>query len=127
MTDTVVRASRFPFVETVARVKDAISRSGAKLFAEIDQAAAAASVGLTLRPTTLLIFGNPKAGTALMEAVPLIALDLPLRIVIWEDAAVVSVAYTPAAAIARRYESSGNAAIVAAIDGALSEIVSAVL
>ena len=58
---------------------------GMKIFARIDQAAEAASAGMTLRPTILLLFGNPKAGTPLMEQFPSIAIDLPLKALIWES------------------------------------------
>ena len=57
------------------------------LFAMIDHSGEAEKVGLTMRPTKLLIFGNPKGGTPLMQAAPTIAIDLPLKILVWEDAA----------------------------------------
>ncbi len=65
--------------ETLAKLTDLIHAKGMKLFAVIDQSAEAREVGLELRPTTLAIFGNPTAGTAVMEAAPLAALDLPLE------------------------------------------------
>jgi uncharacterized protein (DUF302 family) len=82
------------FATTVARLKDALAARGIRVFADIDQADAAQSAGMNLRPTRLLLFGNPKAGTPVMEADPLAALELPLRAVVWEDSAdVVHVAY----------------------------------
>jgi len=77
--------------------------AGNTIFATIDQAAAAESAGLSLRPTTLLVFGNPKGGTPLMEAAPLVGLDLPLKLLVWEDDRGVHVAYTPMSEIAQRY------------------------
>lgn len=80
-------ASRHDFQTTVIRLKDALAASGITLFADIDQAAAAREAGMALRPTRLFLFGNPKAGTPVMVANPLAALELPLRAVIWEDEA----------------------------------------
>ena len=77
--------SRHDFQTTVIRLKDALAASGITLFADIDQAAAAREAGMALRPTRLFLFGNPKAGTPVMVANPLAALELPLRAVIWED------------------------------------------
>ena len=74
----IVSISRYAYGETVERLMSAIAAAGTTLFAQIDQSAAAENAGLRLRPTTLLVFGNPKAGTPLMDAFPLAALDLPL-------------------------------------------------
>jgi len=77
--------SPYPVAETADRVQNLLLAKGMKIFARIDQAAEAASVGMTLRPTILLLFGNPKAGTPLMEQFPSIAIDLPLKALIWES------------------------------------------
>jgi len=77
-------SSPWSFGETVRQVEAAFSAKKIKLFARIDQAAEAAEVGLDLRPTTLLIFGDPSKGTPLMEAHPTLAIDLPLKALIWE-------------------------------------------
>lgn len=77
--------SKYDFVTTVSRLKDALSARDVTLFAEIDQSAAAAQAGMTLRPTKLFLFGNPKAGTPVMNANPHAALELPLKAVVWED------------------------------------------
>ena len=66
------------------RIEAAFRAKKIKLFARIDQAAEAAAVGLTLRPTTLLIFGDPSKGTPLMEVYPDLAIDLPLKVLVWE-------------------------------------------
>jgi uncharacterized protein (DUF302 family) len=81
----VHRRSPLPVAETVQRLTGAIQAAGAKLFADIDQSAEAASVGLSLRETRLVIFGNPAGGTPVMQAAPLTALDLPLKILVWAD------------------------------------------
>ncbi len=64
-----------------------INATGMKVFARIDHAAGAAEVGLTLRPTELIIFGNARGGTPLMQAAQTIGIDLPLKALVWEDAA----------------------------------------
>ena len=71
--------------ETVNRVKSLLQSKGVALFAVIDHSGEAAKVGMKMPPTKLLIFGSPKAGTPLMLAAPSIAIDLPLKILVWED------------------------------------------
>jgi Domain of unknown function DUF302 len=71
----MTKRRRLQYAETVETLKDSIAKAGNTIFASIDQSAAAASVGLTLRPMTLLAFGNPKAGTPLMDSFPLVGLD----------------------------------------------------
>jgi uncharacterized protein (DUF302 family)/uncharacterized membrane protein YidH (DUF202 family) len=70
---------------TVAKLEQVLQAKGVKLFALIDHSGEAAKVGMEMRPTRLLIFGNPKAGTPLMIASPSIAIDLPIKILVWED------------------------------------------
>ena len=72
--------------QTVERLKNILQSKGIMLFALVDHSGEAQKVGLKMPPTKLLIFGNPKAGTPLMLAAPGIAIDLPLKILIWEDA-----------------------------------------
>jgi len=76
--------SPYPVVETADRLQRLLHAKGMKIFARIDQAAEAVSAGMTLRPTILLLFGNPKTGTPLMEQFPSLAIDLPLKALIWE-------------------------------------------
>jgi uncharacterized protein (DUF302 family) len=71
---------------TVERVKNILHDKGITLFALIDHSGEAEKVGMKMRPTKLLIFGSPKAGTPLMLAAPSIAIDLPLKMLVWEDA-----------------------------------------
>ena len=77
--------SRSGFQETVTRLKEGIASRGLTLFALIDHAKGAEEAGLVLRPTTVLIFGNAKGGTPLMQANQTIGIDLPLRALVWED------------------------------------------
>jgi uncharacterized protein (DUF302 family) len=72
--------------ETVEKLKGILQAKGVTLFALVDHSGEAAKVGMKMRPTKLLIFGNPKGGTPVMLAAPTIAIDLPLKILIWEDA-----------------------------------------
>jgi uncharacterized protein (DUF302 family) len=85
--------SPYPVAETADRLQNLLLAKGMKIFARIDQAAEAASVGLTLRPTILLLFGNPKTGTPLMEQFPSLAIDLPLKALIWESEGKVYLSY----------------------------------
>jgi uncharacterized protein (DUF302 family) len=82
----VDRPSQQNVDETVARLEALLRAKGITLFALIDHSGEAAKVGLKMPPTKLLIFGKPEAGTPLMLAAPRSALDLPLKILIWEDA-----------------------------------------
>ena len=72
--------------ETVERLKGILQAKGVTLFALIDHSGEAEKIGMKMRPTQLLIFGNPKGGTPLMLAAPRSAIDLPLKILVWEDA-----------------------------------------
>jgi uncharacterized protein (DUF302 family) len=80
-----VRSSYGP-KETMNRLEAEVKAKGMAVFARIDHAAGATEVGLSLRPTELLIFGNARAGTPLMQSVQTIGIDLPLRALIWQDA-----------------------------------------
>jgi uncharacterized protein (DUF302 family) len=80
-------ASPYSVDETVARLQALIEEKGVKLFCLVDHSGEAAAAGLTMRPTKLLIFGNPKAGTPIMVAAPSAALDLPLKILVAETEA----------------------------------------
>jgi uncharacterized protein (DUF302 family) len=79
--------SRFGPKETMDRLATEIQAKGMKVFARIDHAAGAAEVGLTLRPTELIIFGNARGGTPLMQSNQTVGIDLPLKALVWQDAA----------------------------------------
>lgn len=122
----MTKRSRFSYAKTLETLKDTILKGGNTIFASIDQSAAAASVGLTLRPTTLLVFGNPRGGTPLMESFPLVALDLPLKLLIWEADGSVNLAYVPMSEIAARYGVTGMDARIEAMDRAIDSLTNAV-
>ena len=71
--------------ETVEKLKGILQSKGVTLFALVDHSGEAEKVGMKMRPTKLLIFGSPKSGTPLMQAAPSVAIDLPLKILVWED------------------------------------------
>jgi uncharacterized protein (DUF302 family) len=101
----VSRRSPVSVAQTVERLTEAIQQAGARVFAVIDQRAQAVEVGLSLRDTTLVIFGNPQAGTLVMQAVPLAALDLPLKVLVWaDDAGATWMSFLSAAWLAARYD-----------------------
>jgi uncharacterized protein (DUF302 family) len=81
------KASRYSVPETIDRLEAAAKARGLTVFARIDHGGEAAKAGLKMRPTQLLIFGNPKSGTPMMIAAPSIAIDLPLKALAWEDEA----------------------------------------
>ena len=116
-TQTTTKVSPRPVTETVSRLTGILAARGLKVFAVIDQAAEARQVGLELRETVLVVFGNPAAGTPVMAAAPLSALDLPLKVLIWADGGQTKVSYFGPAALAARYDLSAElAAHLAAID-----------
>lgn len=100
----ITRPSPFPLPETIARLEQAILARGLTLFAYIDHAAEARKVGLSMQAAHVLIFGNPRGGTPLMVASPLLALDLPLKVLVWQTADMrVWVSTTTVDDLARRY------------------------
>jgi uncharacterized protein (DUF302 family) len=97
--------SRFPVRETIDRLVEKVQSLGLHVFARVDHAAGAAKVGMQLRPTELLIFGNPKGGTPLMIDAQTAGIDLPIKAMAYEDAAGKTwLTYNDAAWIASRHE-----------------------
>ncbi len=121
--DLVTLTASHGVTETVERFTSLLSQQGIELFARIDHAAAARAVGLSLRPTVVLIFGNPRAGTPLMQSRQTLGLDLPLRVLIWEDeAAKVWLTYRRVASLARRQHLTDRAEVVKALDDGLAAL-----
>ena len=120
----IVRLSRHEPKETMDRLVAAVTARGAAVVARIDHAAAAATVGLALAPTEVLIFGNPKAGTPLMQAAQTIGIDLPLRALVWRDASgATHVGYNDPRWLARRHGAEvGNEAILKAMADFLAAV-----
>jgi uncharacterized protein (DUF302 family) len=106
--EIVTKLSPRSVPDTVTRLTGILRSKGQKLFAVIDQSAEASAAGLTLRETVLVIFGNPAAGTLVMQAAPLSAVDLPLKVLVWADGAQTKVSYVAPAALSARYGLSAD-------------------
>jgi uncharacterized protein (DUF302 family) len=121
----VTKLSPRPVADTVTRLTGILSAKGVRLFVVIDQSAEARQVGLQLRDTTLVIFGNPAAGTPVMAASPLAALDLPLKVLVWDDTGQTKVSYYAPAALAARHrlgpDLEKNLAAIDALTDALAD------
>ena len=112
--------SNFPVKETIDRLEAALKGGNATIIARVDHAAGAVGAGMTLRPTELLIFGNPKGGTPLMQAQPTIAIDLPMKAVAYEDATgKVWLSYNDPAWIAARHGAADLTKITDAMSASL--------
>jgi len=99
--------SQYSAEETIDRLEQQVRQRGLTVFARIDHATGAAKAGKTLRPTTLLVFGNPQGGTPFMQCEQTVGIDLPLRALVWEDAfGQVWLGYNDPAYIARRHSVS---------------------
>jgi uncharacterized protein (DUF302 family) len=113
----VIKESHWSVDETVVRFERLLDAKGVKLFAVFDHSGAAADDGLELRDTKVVVFGSPAAGTPVMEAVPLAALDLPLKVLVWDDSGQTKLAYAAPSELAGRYGLTDElAARLAAID-----------
>jgi uncharacterized protein (DUF302 family) len=99
----VTKTAAGSVAEVAERFRGLLEAKDVTVFAVIDQAAAARTAGLSLRDTVLIIFGNPAAGTPVMAAAPLAGLDLPLKVLIWDDAGDTRVSYYAPETIADRY------------------------
>jgi len=117
-------ASGFGPKETMDRLEAEIKAWGITVFARIDHAAGAAQAGLSLRPTELLVFGNAKAGTPLMQSNQAIGIDLPLKALVWQDASgKVWLSYNDPASLAKRYlAGAGTEPITRAMTDLLGEL-----
>lgn len=119
---TVTSAASFD--STVSHLERAITTKGLTIAAKIDHAAAARKAGLTLRPTTLVIAGNPAAGTPLMAADQTMGVELPLRFLVWQgDDGRARVSYDPIRTIAARHALTGREELLARMTGAVDAIV----
>ena len=109
--------------ETADRIETILKAKGLKLVARIDHAAAATSAGLTLADTQVLLFGNPKLGTPLMQANPEIAIDLPMRMLVWSAAdGKVKIGYIAPAELLGRYGLENKQPALEAMNNALAAI-----
>lgn len=119
--------SPFAAKETMNRFEENAKQRGLNIFARIDHAAGAAKVGKMLRPTEVLIFGNPMGGTPLMECAQSAGIDLPLKALVWEDAqGQVWLGYNDPAFLAKRHE-VGQCPVVAGLTKVLSGLAEATI
>ena len=120
-------ASGFGPKETMDRLEAEIRAQGLAVFARIDHAAGAAEVGLPLRPTELIIFGNARGGTPLMQSVQTVGIDLPLKVIVWEDTAGKTwISYNEPIWIAQRHSVANAEPVVSKMAAALSAMSKAV-
>jgi uncharacterized protein (DUF302 family) len=121
----VTKESPRSVADTVARLLDLLAAKGLKLFAVVDHGGEAKDHGLELRDTQVVIFGSPEAGTPVMVASPLVALDLPLKVLVWADGEQTKVSYTAPGALAARYGLSDElASRLAGVDPLTDALVS---
>jgi uncharacterized protein (DUF302 family) len=124
-TGLVTLPSAHSASETVERLKSLLAQKGIQVFTHIDHAAEAKMVGLSLRPTQVLIFGSPKAGTPLMQSRQTIGLDLPLRALVWEDGeGKVWLTYRRVADLARQHHVPGHDEVIKVLDDNLAALAS---
>jgi uncharacterized protein (DUF302 family) len=100
----VTKPSPWSVADAVARLSAIVAAHGLKVFAVIDHSGEAQAIGLELRDTKVVIFGSPEAGTPVMQAAPLAALDLPLKVLVWRDEDQTKLSYTAPAELAARYD-----------------------
>lgn len=127
MDDLTVIDSPYAADETLQRLRAALATSGNTIFAEIDQSAAAAAAGLALRPTWLIVFGNPKAGTTIMQRSPLAAYELPLKLLVWSDGEHTRIAYRKPSSIGVTFGLSDISEQLAAMDAGIAKIIASAL
>lgn len=122
---TTVRSSFGP-EETMNRLEAAVRAKGLTVFAHVDHAAGAAAVGIDLRPTDLLIFGNARGGTPLMQAEQTIGIDLPLKALVWQDAdGATWLSYNDPSWIVQRHGAGQLDAVIGALTAALKALATA--
>ena len=113
--------SNFGPKETMERLEGEIRAQGMNVFARIDHAAGAAEAGLELRPTELIIFGNARGGTPLMQSIQTVGIDLPLKALVWEDTSGTTwLSYNEPSWIAQRHGVANAESIVSKMSAALS-------
>jgi uncharacterized protein (DUF302 family) len=123
MEGLIIVQSNFGPIETMNRLETEIKAQGMRVFARINHAALAAEAVLTLRPTEVILFGNPRGGTPLMQANQTIGIDLPLKALVWQDALGKTwLCYNEPALLAKRHEIVGVEKPLAAMSKAMHDI-----
>ena len=123
----ITKASKYPVAEAADHLEKVLIDAGMTVFAVIDHAAAAQKAGLRMPESRVIVFGNPKGGTPMMLNVPTIAIDLPLKILLWEDSAGKAwVSYNSASYIAVRHKLKGLDKAVDGLEKALARLAGSV-
>jgi len=115
--------SPLTFEETVVALQKELNSRGISIFATIEHHKAAEAVGESMQPATVLIVGNPKVGTALMQENPRLAIELPLKILIYKEEKIVRIRYEKISAIAEKYHIKQNFATAEKIDAAMRQLI----
>lgn len=124
--ELTTKPSKYSVKETVERLTAALKDKGITPVARVDHAAAAKAAGLELKPTEVVMFGNPKLGTPLMQTNRHVGIDLPMKVLVWEDeAGKVWIGYTPPSTLKARHKIDGRDDILKAMTGALEAFTSA--
>lgn len=123
--DWIIKESPASVEITADKLETAIGNAGAKVFARVDHAAGAKSINAELTDMTLVIFGNPKIGTPILQAAPHAGLDLPIRVLIWNDEGQTKIGYLDPAALQARYSVEGADKSFATMKGALDKLTTA--
>ena len=115
--------SSLTFEDTVAAIQKTLNSKGITIFATIEHHKAAEAVGESMSPATVLIVGNPKVGTALMQENLLLAIELPLKILVYQEGKTVNIRYEKIAAIAEKYHIKQNFGTAEKIDAAMLQLI----
>jgi uncharacterized protein (DUF302 family) len=120
--DSIVRVqSTRNFSQTVGALDSALAAANLTVFARVDHAANARGVSMELRPTTVFIFGNPQVGTLLMQCEQTMGLDLPLKVLVWQDSSnAVWIGYEPPTRLAERHNAQGCREVIERMTAALA-------
>lgn len=121
----IVKDSSASVEATADKLVAAVENAGSKVFARIDHAKAAESIGAELAGMTMVMFGNPKIGTPILQAAPKAGIDLPLRVLIWDDGGQTKIGYLDPAELKARYTVNGADATFEQMTGALGKLTDA--
>jgi uncharacterized protein (DUF302 family) len=124
----ITKASKYPVAEAANRLDKVLTGAEMTVFAVIDHAAAAQKAGLRMPASRVIVFGNPKGGTPMMRNAPTIAIDLPLKILLWEDSAGKAwVSYNAASYITGRHQLKDMEKMVQGLEKALAKLTASVV
>lgn len=121
----IIKDSASDVATTTDKLVAAVEGAGAKVFARVDHAAGAASIDAELAPMTLVMFGNPKLGTPILQAAPQAGLDLPIRVLIWDDGGATKIGYLDPTDLKARYNVEGAEKSFEMMTGALGKLTDA--